>query len=75
MKLNRETLVPLSMVVSILGGVPFLTAVYAKIETNNSDIKEMKHFQEKKEDRDISILDRLARIEEILKRIDRTSRR
>ena len=74
-EISEKTRVTISLLIIILGGMTWLSTVYAEIKTNSSDLQELKDHQEKRDDRLEIILERVTRIEEILKRIDRTSRR
>ena len=74
-EISENTRITISLLVIIIGGMTWLTTVYAQIKTNSSDLQELKSTYEKREDRYVQILDRLARIEERLIRIDRSSKR
>ena len=71
-KITEKTLIPLSLVISIVGGVFWLTTMWADTQANALTIEKIEFKQEKFSravvDKLDDIKDRLARIEERQKR-------
>jgi len=61
--ITSKTMVPLSLVISLIGGGGWLTTVHSTVQKNNSDIQDIK--AEKKDEMNIlrDINKRLSRIE------------
>lgn len=67
-KITEGTLVPISLVIVLVGGIFWLTQLYFTTQSNASTIEKMQ-IQSEKIDQSLSeILERLARIEERIKR-------
>lgn len=69
---TEKTLIPLSLVITISGGVFWLTNIYSKQEANAQELIQLKNKFESKQERidDLlsDILQRVTRIEEAVKR-------
>lgn len=67
MKLTESTLIPISLVVTLLGGVFWLSAMWSQVQAASEDIAEVTQKQEVLSDKLIEqnqqIIERLARIE------------
>jgi hypothetical protein len=66
-KITENTLLPISLVITLVGGVFWLTTIYSQSNANAVEIKEMKTKQEliiqELSEKQTLMLDRLARIE------------
>ncbi len=62
--INRGTLLPLSLVLTLFGGVFWLSALYADVQTLKATSLTERTFKE-------DVIDRLARIEQALKQRER----
>lgn len=67
MKLSESTLIPLSLVITLLGGSAWITSLWAKTENNSIQIqtltkKEESHY-DKLSDKLDEVIERLARLE------------
>ncbi len=73
MKITEGTLIPISLVITIVGGASWLTTIHAGEKKNAENILEIKaqskEFSDKVDHKLDTVLDRLARIEEQLKQI------
>ena len=70
MILTRRTLVPVGFVMTMFGGVAWLTALYSSTVANAAEISELKQSHEKLVEKLVQqneqMIDRLGRIEERL---------
>jgi|GEM_PF-3849010 len=62
-KINETTLIPISLVVILVGGIVWLSQLYAKTDQNGIDIKDLKEAKEKQFDILQDIRERVIRIE------------
>jgi len=73
MKITESTLLPISLVLSIVGGASWLTTIHAGEQKNAETISEMKtqakEFSVSVGDKIDLLLERTARIEEQIKKI------
>lgn len=71
--ITENTLIPISLVIVIIGGVSWLTAIHAGEQKNAENIMQIKadskEFSESVDHKLDSVLDRLARIEEQIKKL------
>lgn len=71
-KLTEETLIPLSFLTAVIGFVFWLTSIHLKADNATASIREIQAEIDVKKDKDSlferEVLERLARIEEALKR-------
>jgi hypothetical protein len=58
-KITESTLIPLSLVVTFLGGIAWLTVLYSKVEASEIKLGRLDVFERQ-------VIERLARIEEKL---------
>lgn len=65
MKLTEQTLIPLSLVGSIIGGVIWLSVIYYKSEATAKDVDQLKQYQ-------LEVISRLSRIETKLEHLEET---
>jgi hypothetical protein len=63
MKLTEQTLIPLSLVGSIIGGVVWLSVIYYKSEATAKDVDQLKQYQ-------LEVIHKLSRIETKLELIE-----
>lgn len=63
-KLTEQTLIPLSLVGSILGGVIWLSVIYYKSEATARDVDQLKLYQ-------LEVIHKLSRIETKLELIEK----
>lgn len=75
-KITESTLIPISFVVSLVGGVFWLTTIYSQSNANAVEITEIKSKQEvlvqTLNEKQTLMLDRLSRIEGRLENIQHT---
>jgi hypothetical protein len=64
MKLTEQTLIPLSLVGSIVGGVVWLSVIYYKSEATAKDVDQLKSYQ-------LEVIQRLSRIETKLEHLEK----
>jgi hypothetical protein len=64
MKLSEQTLIPLSLVGSIVGGVVWLSVIYYKSEATAKDVDQLKSYQ-------LEVIQRLSRIETKLEHLEK----
>jgi hypothetical protein len=64
MKLSEQTLIPLSLVGSIIGGVVWLSVIYYKSEATAKDVDQLKSYQ-------LEVIQRLSRIETKLEHLEK----
>lgn len=65
---SENTMVPVSLLIVILGGMFWLTTMFSEVRANSLQISEMKTDQQKKAETLVLILERLSSIESELKR-------
>ncbi len=70
-RINESTLIPLSMMLIVGGGVAWLTTMYTDVKYNTEQINEIKSDQEKHADEMGQVLQKLAAIQEQLKNIEK----
>lgn len=68
-EITERTLVPLSLVITLVGGVSWLTTIHAQGQANAEVLVEVKNKQDKYEENLKAILNQLAEIKGELKRI------
>lgn len=70
--ISEKTLLPISLVITLSGGVFWLTNIYSKQEANAQELSSLKNKMDSKQEKiDIllsDILQRVTRIEEAVKR-------
>ena len=59
-KVSENTLIPISLVLTIIGGVFWLTSMYSKVEAHEATLLHIHDAQQKFQE---EVIDRLARIE------------
>lgn len=69
--ITEKTLIPLSLVMTLIGGVFWLTSIYFEAKAANSSITEIKQKQDSYTETLNSIDKRLSRIEGFLSRLGR----
>ena len=62
-QLSEKTLIPISLVGSILGGVIWLSVIYYKSEATAKDVDQLKQYQ-------LEVISKLSRIETKLELIE-----
>lgn len=62
-KLTEQTLIPVSLVGSIIGGVIWLSVIYYKSEATAKDVDQLKEYQ-------LEVIHKLSRIETKLELIE-----
>lgn len=66
-KLTENTLIPLSLVITIIGGVVWLSVMYQRVEAHQEKLghieQQQDHIVEKQKLFESEVIDRLARIE------------
>lgn len=71
-KITEKTLVPISLIIALCGGIIWLSAIWFKGESTASEFYEFKNEYKHNQSEDLKlsreILERLARIEEAIKR-------
>jgi hypothetical protein len=70
--ITDKTRVSVALVLTLLGGMFWLTTVYAEVRNSSNKIQELQTGQHRKEEQVLEILQRLAVIQEKLERIERT---
>lgn len=68
--ITEQTLIPISLVITGLGGVGWLTTMHANVSANTAVISQIKAEQRDQEKVQNEILRSLARIDERLNRIE-----
>ena len=63
-KLTEQTLIPVSLVGSILGGVIWLSVIYFKAEATAKDVDQLKQYQ-------LEVIHKLSRIETKLELLEK----
>lgn len=67
-KISEKTLVPISMVITLFGGVAWLTNLYAENKSHGSEIREIKQMQTRYDEKLDRVIEKLNRIEGYLRR-------
>jgi hypothetical protein len=63
MQISEKTLLPISLVITIIGGVIWLSVMYQKVEAHQISLQQVEIKQDTFE---ADVIDRLARIETLL---------
>ena len=74
-EITERTLIPISFLVIFTGFVFWLTSVFNTVEAHTKQLQEIQVEQVKRADRMEEVLTRLVVLEQILKQLEKNSRR